>query len=273
MSNSTGASPRTERMPAIFIAHGAPPLLDDKGWMDELARWGKALPRPKAILMISAHWIQDPITLGATRSVPLVYDFYGFPQRYYEVTYPSPGAPALAQRVKELIAGFGPVRDDPARGLDHGAYIPLIAMAPEADIPVLQISLPTMDPARLVAFGRALAPLRDEGVLIAGSGFLTHNLRAADWSAKPKTPSWASELDAWAESALARRDVDALLDYKKRAPGVQIALPTHEHFVPVLVALGASIGAGDAGAGEDAVRFPIDGFAFGSFTKRSVQFG
>src|SRR4030095_7255129 len=130
--------------------------------------------------------------------------------------------------------------DAPDRGLDHGAYVPLVAMYPEADIPVLQMSIPTMDPATLMTLGRALAPLRDEGILIVGSGFLVHNLRAIDMS-RTTPPPWASEFDAWAAEAIAKRDVDALAKYRQTAPGVRMALPTHEHFVPVLVALGASL--------------------------------
>jgi 4,5-DOPA dioxygenase extradiol len=139
-------------------------------------------------------------------------------------------------------------------------------MYPQADVPVLQMSIPTLEPAPLLALGRALAPLRDEGVLIIGSGFLTHNLRSMRFDGGPP-PSWATELDAWAEDVLARRDVDALLNYRERAPGVRQALPTHEHFVPVIAALGASVDAADA------VRFPIAGFTYGSAAKRSVQFG
>jgi len=259
--DETRAAP-SARMPAIFLAHGSPMLTDDATWTAELAAWAKALPRPKSILMISAHWEKAPIALGATRTVPLVYDFYGFPQKYYDVEYAAPGAPELARRVKQLLSAHS-VADDPARGLDHGAYVPLVAMYPVADVPVLQMSIPTMDPATLVAIGRALAPLRDEGVLVAGSGFLTHNMRALDPDGRA-TPSWASDFDAWAEDALRRHDVDAMIDYRAKAPGVRVALPTHEHFVPVLVALGASSAGG-------AVKFPITGFAYGSFTKRSVE--
>jgi len=140
-------------------------------------------------------------------------------------------------------------------------------MYPNADVPVLQLSLPTLEAPALLDLGRALAPLRREGVLVVGSGFLTHNLRAWDRRPNPVTPSWAAELDAWAEDVIARRDVDSLLDYRRRAPGVQQALPTHEHFVPVVVATGAA-------AGEvDTVTFPITGFYGGSMTRRSVQFG
>jgi 4,5-DOPA dioxygenase extradiol len=217
--------------------------------------------------MISAHWEARPATLGATRTVPLVYDFYGFPDRYYATTYPAPGAPELAARVRSLVGATQPIADDPTRGLDHGAYIPLVAMYPEADVPVLQLSLPTMDAASLIALGRTLAPLRNEGVLIVGSGFLTHNLRAIDPRPGAQPPSWARELDAWAADVLARRDVDALAAYRERAPGVREALPTHEHFVPVAVAMGAALDS------SGPVTFPISGFVFGSFTRRSVQFG
>ena len=254
------------RMPTIFLAHGSPFLLDDEGWVKELHQWARDLPRPKAVLMISAHWEEKPLTLAATTTVPLVYDFYNFPERYYQVTYAAPGAPELAARVRELVGVTQPVAEDPERGLDHGAYIPMVAMYPEADVPTLQMSLPTMDAPALFEVGRALAPLRDEGVLIVGSGFLTHNLRLMGGPGAA-TPTWASDFDAWAEDTIARQDVDALVDYRHRAPAVNYALPTHEHFVPVVVSMGAAIE--DPGP----VSFPITGFLGGSLTKRSVQFG
>jgi 4,5-DOPA dioxygenase extradiol len=255
-------------MPAVFLAHGSPLLVDDATWVDELHAWGRALPRPTAILVLSAHWVASPVRIGATETVPLYYDFYGFPQRYFDLKYAAPGAPAVAQRVRELLGKGGSV-DEPKRGLDHGAYVPLVAMYPEADVPVLQVSLPVLDPPRLLALGRSLAPLRDEGVLIMGSGFLTHNMRAIDWDAPSgvRVPAWASEFDAWNKDALARRDVDGLLDYRARAPGVAMSLPTHEHYVPLLAALGASSDT------SERVSFPIEGYTYGSFTKRSVQFG
>jgi 4,5-DOPA dioxygenase extradiol len=253
------------RMPVIFAAHGAPVLLDDAGWMGELAAWAKAMPKPRAILMVSAHWEERPVTLGATQSVPLVYDFSGFRARYYETTYPAPGAPELAARVKGLLAREDiRVTDDPERGLDHGAYVPLVAMYPEADVPVLQMSLPSLDSGELFTLGEALAPLRGEGVLVFGSGFLTHNMR---YAFRPGTPVWAREFDAWAADALTRFDVDALLDFRHRAPAAATALPTWEHYVPVLVAAGAAAG------GRPQATFPITGFWMdGAFTRRSVQF-
>ena len=251
-------------MPVVFLAHGAPPLLDDAGWIGELAAWGQVLPRPRAIVVVSAHWEARPLSIGATRPLPLIYDFYGFPERFYQLRYPAPGAPAVAQRIRELLAAARiPCVDDPERGLDHGTYIPLMCMYPAADIPVLQISLPSQSPEELLAVGRALAPLRAEGVLLIGSGFLTHNLRALRLS---ETPGWARDFDGWSADVIPRRDIDALLDSRRRAPGVDDALPTHEHFVPVIVAAGA--------AGDSPASFPITGFWFGgAMTRRSAQFG
>jgi 4,5-DOPA dioxygenase extradiol len=257
--------PAGARMPVVFAAHGAPTLLDDAGWVDELAAWARAMPRPRSILMVSAHWEERPTTLGATRPVPLVYDFYGFPDRYYETAYPAPGAPELAARVRELLGGGGiAVTDDPARGLDHGAYVPLVAMYPAADVPVLQMSMPGLEAATLFELGQVLAPLRDEGVLVFGSGFLTHNMRYAGRSG---TPAWAAEFDEWAAQALTRFDTDALIDFERRAPAARLALPTWEHYAPLLVAAGAA-----ATRGPVAVTFPIVGWWMGgAFTRRSVQ--
>jgi 4,5-DOPA dioxygenase extradiol len=263
---SPTTKPPSDRMPSIFLAHGSPILLTDRPWMSELNLWASKLPRPKAILMLSAHWLDKPVTLGATKPVPLVYDFYGFPPEFYKTTYPAPGAPALAARVRALL-GPGQTTDEADRGLDHGAYVPLVAMYPGADVPVLQASLPTLEPHELLKLGQALAPLRDEGVLIVGSGFLTHNLRRMSFDPNAPTPQWAAEFDAWTSDVLARKDVDALMQYRQKAPGVNESLPTHEHFVPVIVALGAAL------ADAPAVSFPITGWAYGSGTKRSVQFG
>ncbi|MCK6445442.1 MAG: dioxygenase [Planctomycetes bacterium] len=251
-------------MPTIFLAHGAPPLLDMPDWVDELANWSRRIDEPKSILMVSAHWEQKPIALGATKTVPLVYDFYGFPDKYYQQRYEAPGAPELAKRVETVFGKDKVTRTE--RGLDHGAYVPLVAMYPKADVPVLQLSLPTLSPRELFALGKKLAPLRDEGVLIVGSGFLTHNLRRVDWSDDPATPQWAAEFDTWAKERLLARDVDALLDFEQKAPSANTALPTTEHYVPLLVALGAA-------ADDTRVDFPITGFWMGSLTRRSVQFG
>jgi 4,5-DOPA dioxygenase extradiol len=250
-----------DRMPTIYLSHGAPPLADDELWTRQLADWSLDLPRPKSILMVSAHWENAPLAIGATTTVPLVYDFWGFDERYYQVTYPAPGAPELADSVRKLLsAPATPVVDVPDRGLDHGAYVPLVEMYPDADVPVLQISLPTLDPEGLLEVGRKLAPLRDEGVLIVGSGFFTHNLRALG-----RTPrSFSVEFDEWGREALAARDVDALLDFEHASPSGTLAHPRTEHFVPLFVALGAA-------ERDTAGRSVIDGFWMG-MAKRSVQF-
>ncbi|HEY3498682.1 MAG TPA: class III extradiol ring-cleavage dioxygenase [Polyangiaceae bacterium] len=252
-------------MPVLFLAHGAPILLDDEVWVGELAAWSRSLPRPSSVLMLSAHWDKRPATLGATRTVPLYYDFYGFPERYYQVQYPAPSAPALAARVKEILATQSQPVAESERGLDHGAYVPLVCMYPNADVPVLQLSLPGLRPKDLFALGRALAPLRDEGVLVVGSGFLTHNMR---YAFRPDTPAWAREFDEWAGGVLERGETDDLLNFMQRGPAAATALPTTEHFAPVIVAAGAA-------ESTDPVKFPITGFwsAGGSFTRRSVQFG
>src|SRR6202048_3110673 len=149
------------KMPALYLSHGAPPLADHATWPDELAAWSKDLPKPKAILMISAHWEEAPLAIGATTTQPLVYDFWGFPERYYQVTYAAPGAPQLAAKVRKLLHTVEtPVHNAPDRGLDHGAYVPLVEMFPDADIPVLQISMPSLDPQQLLVTGQRLAPLR-----------------------------------------------------------------------------------------------------------------
>ncbi|PXX71168.1 4,5-DOPA dioxygenase extradiol [Nocardia tenerifensis] len=253
------------RMPVVYLSHGAPPLADDPHWPGQLAAWSAELPKPEAVLMISAHWEDAPLTLGATTTVPLVYDFWGFPQHYYEVTYPAPGAPALADDVRALLRGPGlPVHDAPERGLDHGAYVPLVEMYPDADVPVLQMSMPTLEPEGLLEIGRKLAPLREQGVLIVGSGFFTHNLRAlsADGSVHPVM----SEFDEWGRHALDAGDLDALLDFEHKAPAAHLAHPRTEHFAPLFVSLGA------AEAELSTQRSVIDGF-WNGLAKRSLQFG
>jgi 4,5-DOPA dioxygenase extradiol len=260
----------TDRPPVLYLSHGAPPLADDATWTAELAAWSRGLPRPSSVLVVSAHWEQAPVTVSATSGdVPLTYDFWGFPQRYYEVVYDAPGAPGLASSVHDLLSGAGEtVHEDPRRGLDHGAYVPLVEMFPDADVPVLQLSMPTLDPHRLFALGRTLAPLRDEGVLVIGSGFTTHNLRWFDPSADPggTPPRASSEFDHWAAEAVGSGDVDAVLDFLSRAPAARQAHPRTEHWAPLYVALGAASVDGSA-RGESV----IDGFWYG-LSKRSWQF-
>jgi 4,5-DOPA dioxygenase extradiol len=251
-------------VPALFLSHGAPPLVDNPVWVSQLKDLAAGLPRPRAILMASAHWESAPLMLGATETVPLVYDFGGFPQHYYQVQYRAPGAPELADRIEKLMPDTEPVaRTD--RGLDHGAYVPLTVMYPEADVPVLQMSLPTLEPDRLLELGRRLRPLRDEGVLIVGSGFTTHGLPfLRDWREEAPAPGWSAEFDAWVAETLARGAVDELAEFRTRAPGMPYAHPTIEHFAPMFLTLGASVDP------EQAPDQPIDGFWMG-LAKRSFQ--
>jgi 4,5-DOPA dioxygenase extradiol len=250
-------------LPALYIGHGAPMLLDDALWTSQLSHVAAGIEKPKAILIVSAHWESAPITLSnPLAGTPLVYDFSGFDQKFYQMTYESPDAQALAKKVVGLMPDTEPVAMT-NRGLDHGAWVPLKVMYPDADIPVLQMSMPTQDPGRLLEIGRRLQPLRDEGVLIIGSGFMTHGLRyLRDWSMDAEAPTWSSEFDAWASEALAHGDVDALANFKELAPGMPYAHPTVEHFIPLFITLGASASA------DKAPETLIDGYFMG-LSKRS----
>jgi 4,5-DOPA dioxygenase extradiol len=255
------------RTPVVYLGHGAPPLLDDARWMAELARLAAQIGRPRFILVVSAHWEARPIALSSVRGAPLVYDFWGFPERYYRLAYPAPGSEELARLVEERLGAVGwQIQREEARGLDHGAWVPLLALYPSADIPVLQLSLPSLDPEELYALGRALAPLREAGVLIIGSGFFTHNLRALAQVGHPDgaPPAWSAEFDAWGAEALAAGEIDALLDFEHRAPAAKLAHPRTEHFAPLFVSLGA-------GEGEP-IDTPIAGFWFG-LSKRTIALG
>jgi len=257
-------SSTSTKAPALYIGHGAPPLLDDPIWGGELANWSERLEKPTAILIVSAHWESAPLTLSSTETgTPLIYDFGGFAPRFYQLEYKSPGAPELAARIKAIMNE--PVTDQPHRGLDHGAYVPLMKMYPDADIPVLQMSIPTHDPERLFEIGRKLAPLRDEGVMIIGSGFLTHGLPyLKEFRIEATPPGWSVEFDLWAKDVLDRGAIDELMNYKALAPGLPYAHPTVEHFAPIFITLGAS------SAPDDAPTTAIDGYWMG-LSKRSFQ--
>ena len=267
-SSSTNSqnSSTAERMPALYIGHGAPPLLDDPVWGGQLKAWAADLSRPKAILIVSAHWESAPVSLSATApGTPLVYDFGGFAPKYYNMRYETPDASDLAKRVAALMPDTEPVHQHASRGLDHGAWVPLKLMYPAGDIPVLQMSLPTHDPYKLLELGRRLRPLRDEGVLIIGSGFLTHGLPfLKEFRIEAEAPVWSREFDAWAAEALARGDVDELAAYRDRAPGMPYAHPTVEHYTPLFITLGA---ASDPETPGDQV---VDGYWMG-LSKRSLQ--
>ena len=253
------------RMPALYIGHGAPPLLDDALWSSQLRSLAADLPRPNAILIVSAHWESAPLSLSASGpGVDLVYDFGGFDPKYYRMTYRTPDASALAQRVEAMMPDTERVHRHASRGLDHGAWVPLRIMYPEADIPVLQMSLPTQDPYQLLTLGSRLRELRDEGVLVIGSGFLTHGLPyLTEFRIDAEAPGWSTDFDAWAAEALARGDVAELAAYGTQAPGMPYAHPTVEHYTPLFVTLGAAT---DPEAPGEQV---IDGYWMG-LSKRSL---
>ena len=253
-------------MPALYIGHGAPPLLDDPLWTGQLAGWAARLPRPRAILIVSAHWESAPLSLSAAAAAtPLVYDFGGFAPRFYAMTYPTPDASWLADLVASVLPDGEGVHQHGSRGLDHGAWVPLKVMYPDADIPVLQLSIPTSDPSRLVELGRRLRPLREHGVLVIGSGYLTHGLPfLRDWSPEAKPPGWSVDFDLWAADALDRGDLDELGSFRTAAPGMPYAHPTVEHFVPLFITLGVATEPGAISA------TPITGYFFG-LSKRSVE--
>lgn len=259
-------TPDDGALPALYIGHGAPPLLDDAEWMAQLASWTHTLPKPRGVLIVSAHWEAAPLMLSAPgAATPLVYDFGGFQPRYYTLTYPTPDASSLAREVSSLMPVAAPAHQHPSRGLDHGAWVPLKVMYPLADVPVLQLSIPTSDPSLLLSLGARLRPLRESGVLIIGSGFLTHGLPfvTREMVFGSAVPGWSSDFDQWAAEALARGDVETLAGFRK-APGMPYAHPTADHFLPLFVTLGA---ASDPTAPVETV---IDGYWMG-FAKRSFQ--
>lgn len=250
MTDSQRSSIRTAGgvSPAVFVSHGAPTLLLEGGAAcDFLARLGPRLGRPKAVLCVSAHWETDEPAVSAAVRPETIHDFSGFPRPLYDMRYPAPGSPDLAKGVQALLQKAGLACSiDPGRGLDHGAWVPLKLMYPGADIPVLQLSVqPDRDPAHHVAVGRALSPLRGEGVLVLASGSAIHNLRALRWGgAEPE--AWAREFGAWLDQGVTAGDTAALVNYRAGNPYGAKAHPTDEHFLPLFVALGA----GGAGKGE-----------------------
>lgn len=233
-----------QRIPALFVSHGAPTLaVEDGAARRFLAELGGRLGKPQAIVMISAHF-EAPVPTVTSGSRPeTIHDFGGFPRELYEIVYPAPGSPSLAESVAGLLEDSGwPHRSDPSRGLDHGAWVPLMLMYPEADIPVVQLSI---DPGRGADYhyrlGELLRPLRDEGVLIIGSGGATHNLRlffGAHHDDPP--PDWVRAFSDWVSDAVADDRRDDLIQYRSRGPHAANNHPTEEHYLPLLAALGAS---------------------------------
>lgn len=232
------------RMPVIFVSHGAPDALLKAP--DAVACWreiGQRVPVPAAILVISAHWEARQPTASLAGAPETIHDFSGFAPTLHRMQYPAPGAPALAERVASRLSFCGIVAElHPSRGLDHGAWVPLTAMFPQADVPVTQLSLiRNASPADLLALGQALAPLREEGVLILASGAITHNFGWLDWHAATDAPPLpqAAAFANWVNERLNAQDIPALLNYRAAAYGAE-AHPTQEHFMPLFVAVGAA---------------------------------
>ena len=229
-------------LPSVFISHGSPMHALEPGAAGEAWKaLAQRLPRPRAILIASAHWETNLPMLTGSDKPQTVHDFYNFPEPLYRLRYPAPGAPELAKRAQALLkdAGFT-AGIDGCRGLDHGAWSPLLYMYPDADVPVVQISIqPPLGTRHHVELGRSIKKLSEEGVLIVGSGHMTHNLR--DWSRGAGQPAaYAREFQAWVFEKLKEKDVESLIDYRSRSPHGVRAHPTDEHFLPLFFALGAA---------------------------------
>lgn len=249
------------RMPALFVGHGSPMnAIEDNAWSRAWAQMGRDLPRPRAIAMVSAHWETRGATAVSASTAPeTIHDFGGFPQALFDVQYRAPGDPALAARVAEILSP-DPVFQHPSRGLDHGAWGVLKPMYPDADIPVVQISLDRGRSNRWhYEAGQRLAALRDEGVMLIGSGDIVHNLRAADFR-RPEAPEWADRFNETAKALITAGDHDPLIDWESLGPDAAVSINSAEHYLPLLYVLGAQ------GAGEAVSFFTDDVFAAISMT-------
>ena len=259
-----------QKLPTLFISHGSPMYaINAAAAGDVWAALAKHMPTPKAVLMVTAHWETNLPMLSGNAKPSMIYDFGGFPEALYKINYPAPGAPDIAAKAQALLKGAGLTADiDGGRGFDHGTWVPLLKMYPDADVPIVQLSVQTaMNPRHHFDVGRALAPLTKEGVLIVGSGHLTHNLR--DWmqSRGQTAPApYAQKFQHWVFDHLAAHDVDALTRYRQQAPDAVRAHPTQEHFLPLFVALGV--------AGEDAQPERVfDGFEGNALAMDVYRFG
>ncbi|MNZ49214.1 LigB family dioxygenase [compost metagenome] len=254
-------------LPTLFISHGSPMLaLEPGASRAPLQRLAQNLPRPRAILVVSAHWESPDLRVSSAAQPATWHDFYGFPDELYTLQYPAPGSPDLAARVVELLtASELPATLDPQRPLDHGAWVPLRLMYPAADIPVVQLSLPSrLGPVMQDRIGKALRPLREEGILLIGSGSITHNLGELDWHAGPEViEPWAREFRDWMVEKLVGNDEEALFDYRRQAPWAVRNHPRDEHLLPLYFARGAG----------DAMRIEHAGFTLGALGMDIYRFG
>ena len=229
-------------LPSLYVSHGSPMSALHPGALGtRLAELAASLPRPRAIVVASAHWLAPRPLVGGAARPDTVHDFFGFPPALHALRYPAPGAPELAREIAALLERAGlAAAVDPARGLDHGVWVPLHLLHPAADIPVVPLSIrPELGPAHHFALGRALAPLRERGVLVIGSGSITHNLRDLRQYAQGGEAPYVRPFIGWIEDKLRAGDTGALLDYRHQAPGATRAHPSDEHLLPLFVALGA----------------------------------
>ena len=254
-------------LPTLFLSHGSPMLALDPGAAGAFwAELGRTLPRPAAVLSVSAHWMTNVPALSRAERPATIHDFYGFPEPLYRLSYEPPGAPALADRAAELLqaAGLAPALD-PARGLDHGAWVPLRSIYPKADVPVTQLAIqPRRDARWHFKLGEALAALRRENVLILASGGAVHNLRDLD-RGNDGTPDWARAFDDWLAKTIEAGDTEAVLDWEHAAPEARRAHPSEDHLLPIFVAMGA------AGRGAHGRRV-YEGFSLGSLSLAAFRF-
>ncbi len=246
------------RLPAVFIGHGSPMnALEHNRYTDAWRELGRALPRPRAILAVSAHWMTHGTAVTAMEQPRTIHDFGGFPRELFEVQYPAPGDPALAARVQELLAPV-PVQADKSWGLDHGTWSVLAHLYPQADVPVVQLSLDAaLSPRDHYQLAKRLAPLRDEGILILGSGNVVHNLGLMRWSENQSPCDWAVRFNNRVRTALAAGDRDTLVDFTDLGQESALSIPTAEHFLPLLYVIAQQL------PGEG-VSLPVDGIEYGS---------
>lgn len=260
--------------PTLFVSHGSPMLAVEPGQTGAaLAAWSAALPaRPRAILVVSPHWAGHGLAVSTRDRQIAWHDFGGFPPELYHLQYGAPGSPELAERVRALLADAGIAADnDPRRPLDHGAWVPLRYLYPDADVPVVQLSLDmSRDAQQQYALGQALAPLREEGVLIIGSGSLTHNLRDVRMPQQAPAHPYVPAFQAWYAEHLAQHDLPALFDWAAQAPGAQQAHPHDDHLMPLYVALGAGDTAADRAC---APRRLTDEVSYAALAMDAYQFG
>lgn len=255
-------------MPAVFFGHGNPMnALQKNAWTDAWAQIGETIPRPKAIVCISAHWYLPATLITGVESPRTIHDFGGFPRPLFEVRYPAPGDLPLAHRVRKLLAPVNAELDSDW-GLDHGTWSVLCHVYPKADVPVVQLSIDETHPAQFhFDLGRRLAPLRDEGVLIMGSGNLVHNLHAYAWGRHPVEPfDWAVRFEQKARDLMSSGNFQPLVDYESLGRDATLSAPTPDHYLPLIYVLGAAV------AGEP-VSFPVEGVDGGSISMLSVRIG